>query len=229
MRLAVFTVIFLALVAGVCPAQTFPSDPVDDSDASDASAAGEADATPNPDRQWAFSASAFTYIVPDDREYVQPTFTADRDWLHLEARYNYEDQQTGSAWVGYNFAGGDKFAWEVTPMLGGVFGDTNGVAPGFKGTLGWRNFELYSEGEYVFDTDDSSDNFFYTWSELTYSPLEWLRFGIAAQRTHAYDSGRDIQPGLLVGFTWNKLDLSAYVFNFEDDKPVVVIGIRFDF
>jgi hypothetical protein len=33
---------------------------------------------------------------------------------------------TGSAWVGYNFSGGEKFTWEVTPMLGGVFGHTSG-------------------------------------------------------------------------------------------------------
>ena len=53
---------------------------------------------------WSFSASAYTYIVPDCREYVQPTFTADRGWLHLEARYNYESLETGSAWIGYNFS-----------------------------------------------------------------------------------------------------------------------------
>ena len=35
---------------------------------------------------WTFSAFAYTYIVPDDRDYVQPSFTADRAWLHLEAR-----------------------------------------------------------------------------------------------------------------------------------------------
>src|ERR1044072_1263305 len=69
---------------------------------------------------WSFSASASTYVVPDFQEYVQPTFTADRGWLHLEARYNYENLETGSVWLGYNFSGGEKLAWEFTPMLGGV-------------------------------------------------------------------------------------------------------------
>src|SRR4051812_27673091 len=184
--------ISLALAAGVCRAQTLPSDSSDASGASDAS-----DATTTTDHTWAISASVYTYFVPDDHEYVQPTITADRDWLHLEARYNYEDQNTASAWVGYNFAGGEKLAWEITPMLGGVFGDTAGVAPGYKGSMTWRNFELYSEGEYVFDTGDFSDSFFYNWSELTYSPVEWLRLGLAAQRTRAYESDRDIQRGLL--------------------------------
>jgi len=104
------------------------------------------------DNAWSFSASAYTYIVPDSGNYAQPTFTADRDWLHLEGRYNYEALDTGSAWVGYNFSGGDTLAWEITPMLGGVFGDTSGVAPGYKGSLSWWKLELYSEGEHVFDT-----------------------------------------------------------------------------
>ena len=133
--------------------------------------------------RWSFSASAYTYFVPDDRDYVQPTFTADRGWLHLEARYNYEAPDTGSAWVGYNFNGGEKLAWEFTPMLGGVFGETTGIAPGYKGSLSWWKLELYSEGEYVFDTGHSSDSFFYNWSELTLAPVDWFRFGLVTQRT----------------------------------------------
>lgn len=46
---------------------------------------------------WSYSVLAYTYIVPDDANYVQPTFIADRDRLHLEARYSYEDRKTGSA------------------------------------------------------------------------------------------------------------------------------------
>jgi hypothetical protein len=181
------------------------------------------------ERQWSFSLSAYTYFIPDDHEYVQPTFTADRDWLHLEARYNYEDQNTGSTWLGYNLSGGENLAWEITPMIGAVFGDTTGVAPGYKGSLIWRNFELYSEGEYVVDVGNTSNSFFYTWSELTFAPVEWFRFGIAAQRTHAYQSDRDIERGLMIGIKYKKLDFTGYVFNPDDSKPIVVIGIRADF
>src|SRR5688572_1811770 len=44
----------------------------------------------DPAREWSFSAAVYVYRVVDDRNYAQPTFTVDRDWLHLEARYNYE-------------------------------------------------------------------------------------------------------------------------------------------
>ena len=46
-------------------------------------------------REWTFSAVVSGCQVPDDRIYPQPTLTADRGWLHLEARYNYEDIDTG--------------------------------------------------------------------------------------------------------------------------------------
>ncbi|MCI0631375.1 MAG: hypothetical protein L0Y44_12065 [Phycisphaerales bacterium] len=179
-------------------------------------------------REWSFSLSAYTYIIPDDRDYVQPTFTADYDWLHLEARYNYEDLDTASAWIGYNLSFGDELTLDFTPMIGGVFGDTTGVAPGYEVTLAWRQLELYSEGEYVIDTRDSSGNFFYTWSELTFSPTDWLRAGVVIQRTKTYDTDFDIQRGLLVGLTFQSIDLTAYVFN-PDDDPTVVLGIRFQF
>jgi len=181
------------------------------------------------ERAWSFSASVYTYIVPNADDYAQPTVTADRGWLHLEARYNYEALETGSAWVGYNFAGGEKLAWEITPMLGGVFGDLNGIAPGYKGSLSWWKLELYSEGEIVFDAGDWSDSFFYNWSELSLAPVEWFRFGLVTQRTRVYETDRDIQRGLLAGFSYKMVDLTTYVFNLDDSKPtwVVAVGVSF--
>jgi hypothetical protein len=132
-------------------------------------------------------------------------------------------------WVGYNFSGGEKLAWELTPMLGGVFGETTGIAPGYKGSLSWWKLELYSEGEYVFDTGDSSDSFFYTWSELTLAPADWLRFGLVVQRTKLYQTAFDIQRGFLAGLSYKKVDFTTYVFNPDASRPTIVLalGARF--
>ena len=178
---------------------------------------------------WSLSASVSTYIVPNDQEYVQPTVIADRGWLHLEARYNYENLETGSAWVGYNFSGGEKLEWEFTPMLGGVFGNTTGIAPGYRLSLTYWKFELSSEGEFVFDTGSSEGNFFYNWSELSISPVDWFRFGLVGQRTRAYQTDVDIQRGLLVGFSYKKIDFTTYVFNLDHGKPtwVFAVGVSF--
>jgi hypothetical protein len=181
------------------------------------------------EKAWSFSASATTYFVPDDREYVQPSFTADHGWLHLEARYNYENLKTGSAWIGYNFSGGKKLEWEFTPMLGGVFGNTTGIAPGYKLSLTYWKFEFSSEGEFVYDTRNSEDNFTYNWSELSFSPVDWFRFGLVGQRTRVYQTDVDIQRGLLVGFSYKKMDITTYAFNLDQGKPtwVFAVGVNF--
>jgi hypothetical protein len=178
---------------------------------------------------WTFDSSVYTYFLPDDGNYAQPTIATDRDWFHLEARFNYEDLNTGSILFGYNFAGGETFAWALTPRFGGVFGQTDGVAPGYTGSLSWRQFEFYSEGEYVFDAHDSADSFLYNWSELTFGPAEWFRMGLVTERTRAYEAERDIQRGLLVGVTYKNLEATTYVFNPDDSEPIVVLSVGFSF
>ena len=178
---------------------------------------------------WSFSVSASTYFLSESRDYVQPTVSADHGRLHVEARYNYEALDTGSAWLGVNFSGGNTVEWELTPMLGGVFGDTSGIAPGLFASLSWRRLELSSENEYVFDAGDSSDSFFYNWSELTLAPADWFRFGLVTQRTRVYQEDREIQRGLMAGFSVWRMNFTSYVFNPDDDNPRFVFAVDVTF
>jgi hypothetical protein len=178
---------------------------------------------------WSYSAYVSVYFLPGDDDFLQPTFTTDHDRLHLEARYNYESIDTASVWAGYNFSVGDKVTFEGAAMAGVVFGDTDGLAPGYKATLSWTKLTLYSEGEYVFDTNESSDSFFYAWSELSWAPAEWFRLGLVGQRTKAYETDRDIQRGLLVGFSGEPVDFTAYWFNPDERSPTVVLTLGLNF
>jgi hypothetical protein len=119
--------------------------------------------------------------------------------------------------------------FQIAPMLGGVFGNLTGIAPGYTFSLVYKHFELSSQSEYVFDTADSAGNFFYTWSELTYSPWEWLRAGFVAQRTKAYQSSLDIQRGFLLGVSYKKVDFTTYVFNLGWTDPTIVLALGFNF
>jgi hypothetical protein len=178
---------------------------------------------------WSFAVAGYGYIIPDDQSYFSPTFRADRNWVHLEARYNYEDRQTGSLWVGYNLSLGEKLVLEATPMVGGIFGNTTGVAPGYLFTLSYKKISLYSEGEFVFDTKNSGGNFFYNWNELTYSPTEWFRVGLASQKTRASQTPLDVQRGFFAGFSYKKVDFTTYVFNAGWTDPTVVLAMGFKF
>jgi hypothetical protein len=179
--------------------------------------------------EWSLYFNLSGYLVPHDRSYASPVFTADRNKIHLTARYNYEDTETGSAWFGYNFSCGDKIVLEVTPMIGAVLGNTAGVAPGYKAALAWRQVEISTEGEYVFDLRDHTRSFFYSWMELSYSPKEWWRAGLAAQRTKAYSTSLDVQRGLLVGLSGKNMDLTTYVFNAGWTDPTIVLSLGFKF
>ena len=137
---------------------------------------------------WNFSAAAFGYIVPDEADYLQPSGTADRGVLHLEGRYNYEALETGSLWAGYNLGGGEAVTFELTPMLGAAFGATGGIAPGYRLSLEWRRLGFSSEGEYLFDSADRADSFFYNWSELTISTAKGMRAGLVLQKTRLRQS-----------------------------------------
>jgi hypothetical protein len=151
--------------------------------------------------EWECSLSTSTYFVQNSRDYANPTLVADHDWLHLDARYNYEAIKTGSVWLGYNFSLGKKLVLEATPMLGGVLGDITGMAPGYILSLSYEQIEFFTQGEYFFDAGTRSGNFFYSWSELSYAPVTWFRAGIVIDRTKALGSNFEVRRGpLVVGF-----------------------------
>jgi len=180
-------------------------------------------------KPWEFGLSLNGYLVPRGQSYFSPTLTVDRDKLHLEARYNYEALRTGSLWIGYNLSAGKKVVMQATPMIGGVFGSTNGIAPGLALTVTYRKLQFYSANEYVFDTTTRDGNFFYTWTQLTYSPLEWFTFGYVVQRTRAYQTPLEIQRGLLVGFTYKKVDFTTQIFNIGEADPTTVLSLGYRF
>jgi len=178
---------------------------------------------------WAYSLTVDGYIIPNQQGYASPVFTADRGWLHLEARYDYENLRTGSLWIGYDFSVGKKLALKVTPMIGGVFGRTTGIAPGCEASLTYKKVQLGVSNEYVFDTSRQSGSFYYSWPELTYSPRGWLRIGLVAQRTKAYHTQLDTQRGFLAGVSYKSIEFTTYVFNAGWTEPTVVLEMGFSF
>lgn len=176
--------------------------------------------------EWDFSADVNFYFIPDEF-FLLPVFKADKNKLHLEARYNYEELETFSLWIGYNISGGGEFEYQVTPMIGGVAGIANGIAPGLEMTFNYKRFELYTESEYMFDTE--IENFFYNWSDLTYSPTDWLWFGISGQRTRVYQNELEIQRGLIVGGGLKNWELSTYLYNIGKDDTFVLVTVSGNF
>lgn len=178
---------------------------------------------------WAIALTIDGYLLPDQDDYVNPTLSVDRGCLHLEGRYNYENLRTGSLWIGYNMSVGKKLVFHLTPMIGGVFGRTTGIAPGFEASLEYKKVKASLSNEYVFDTTHKSGNFYYSWPELTYSPRDWLRVGLVAQRTKAFQTKLDTQRGFLVGFTHKNAEFTTYIFNVGWTESSVVLEVGWSF
>jgi len=178
---------------------------------------------------WSILASAAAYFFPDQPNYLQPTITADRGEVHLEARYNYEDRQSTSAFVGWNLGFGETVKVELTPMVGGLFGSTVGVVPAFELDLVWRRIEASVEGELVLDVQDAHNSFVYNWSELAVWATDWLRAGIVTQRTRVYQTARELEVGVLAGTSLSRFEGTVYFFNpgASDRFVVVALGVRF--
>jgi hypothetical protein len=189
------------------------------------------------DKSWTFSFSTFTYLAQHARDYVNPNFTADCERLHLEARYNYEALKTGSVWTGYNFRSfsiGNDLEVSVTPMLGGVFGDITGVAPGYSIGASYKIIKASTQGEYFFDAGNNSQDFFYSWSEFSASlpKTDCLRAGLVVERTQA-SGNSDVRRGPLVGFNHKckdkDVDLTIYWLAPGSREATFVFAVTVEF
>ena len=179
---------------------------------------------------WEAGVTAYPTIVRGGENYTSAIAVADRGPLHLEARYNYESIGARSAFVGWTFSGGEVLTWELTPLLGGVWGATRGFVPGLEASLAWNRLDFYLEAEYVRDSTELSDSYLYAWSELGFRPVEWLRVGLAGQRTNAYGGERDIQRGPFAQATWRRMTIGGYWFNPGSSEQIFVgmISVTFD-
>jgi len=180
---------------------------------------------------WVTSLSTFYSDPPGSEDRLTLVAYADRGPLHLEFRYNYEDLETGSLWGGWNLEyTADEVEIGVTPMLGVVAGETDGIAPGFELDVGWRKLAWYAEAEYLFDSNESDDSYFYCWSTLTYALTESLSAGVVTERSRIVDTDHSVQRGLAVEFASERISVALYAYNlFESDDSYAVLALGVGF
>ena len=175
------------------------------------------------------SVTGFYYAMRDQSDFGVGVAALNRGPLHLEARYNYESRDAGSAFAGWNFSGGDTVTFQVTPIIGALFGSERGVIPGFEASVGYGTIDFYIEAEYVAFRDHHEDRYYYAWSELGWKPVEWLRLGLVGQRTRTVHTDRDLQRGLFAQVFLGKATLGLYAFNPDSASRYVIgaLGIQF--
>ena len=190
-----------------------------------ASGASDPGASSVADPAWEIGLTAYPTFVRNGDNYTSGVATADHGPLHFEARYNYESVGARSAFVGWTFSGGAETTWQLTPLLGCAWGTTQAFTPGFEATVTHQRVALYIEAEYVHDSHESSNNYFYAWSQLGVQTAEWLQLGVVGQRTRAYGGDRDFQRGPFAELTFGPVTIGGYWFNPGSSEQVVVASI----
>lgn len=154
-------------------------------------------------------------------------YQTSKKW-YAEARYNYEDFQTFSLYAGKTFSAEHDVSYALTPMIGGMLGRLNGGSLGLNTELSFRKFNFSSQSQYSLSTDAQTSNFFYSWSELSYQPLNWLYTGVAVQHTRFYQSSTLMEPGVLLGFSFQHWLFPLYTFNPFSNSPYFVVGMSWE-
>jgi hypothetical protein len=187
--------------------------------------AGEPPAPTPASPPWELSLDTFYMDPPGSASYLSAILSADRGQLHLEGRWNYEDRNTGSISVGWSMPWEGEVHGSITPMIGVAAGDTDGIVPAVSLAVNWKSLSFTSEAEYLIGTSSGSQDFVYSWNELTYAFSERFVVGLVGQRTNVFDQDLTIDRGFLVGVALGRTRLTAYVFNPDLDDPYVSLAL----
>jgi hypothetical protein len=149
--------------------------------------------------------------------------------LYAEVRYNYEEARTVSVYLGKSFLRDGDFSYALTPMFGGVLGKFNGWSAGLNSDVGYKNFYFSAQSQYTFSAEDEINNFYFSWAELGYQPLDWMYGGLAIQETYMPQTKENLtHPGFVVGFTYKKWTMPLYGFKTGKDMQAFVCSLIFE-
>ena len=148
--------------------------------------------------------------------------------VYTEMRYNYEDVETASVYLGKSFSKEGNLSYDITPMLGIVFGNFNGGSLAVNMDIELKKTFLSMQTQYTVSSDAKENNFLFNWTELAYQPLQWFYTGVSMQQTKIYNSSFKSEYGVLVGFLVKKFTIPVYVFNPVNKNRNFIVGINIE-
>ena len=146
--------------------------------------------------------------------------------IYTEMRYNYEALKTASVYLGKSFSKNKTLSYTVTPMIGMVFGDYNGGSLAANIDVEHKKTFVSMQTQYTMNRNNTSENFFFNWTELAYQPLKWVYAGVSMQQTKTYKTNFQSEYGVLVGFLVHKFTIPIYVFNPLSNNKNFIIGVN---
>jgi hypothetical protein len=152
-------------------------------------------------------------------------YESPKKW-YAEFRYNWEELHTASLHVGRQINFKKIPELTITPVAGVLFGKLTGGSAGTIIELQLNKFLFLSEPQYVFSFQQRGQNFFYSWSELSYQINSFSYAGFALQQTKLYDEKNFLEPGIMAGFNFGRFDIPLYCFSPTSASKNFVLGVN---
>lgn len=168
-------------------------------------------------------------LVQDDDDYLMPTIVLELSGWHFEGRRNYEEKNSSSLWIGYNFEFGNEIKLNLIPLAGVVIGSVAGAAPGLELEISYDILNVNIQSEYFFNAENIDDSFFYTWNEIGVTPIDWLNAGIVIERTRSYGADKDLQAGIYAGVSYSDFYFNTYFFDPDKIDRSMLFALGWEF
>ncbi len=147
--------------------------------------------------------------------------------FYLEGRYNYENINTFSLYVGRSISYNNKVYFDFIPMIGGVIGKTNGISPGFNFQLDYKNFSTFTEFQYTIDLKNTYNSFFWDWTRFSFNIFKYVNIGGAIQILDEDIGNLSFKVGPMIGFIYKKFEFEFYTYNFWERYPTLSCGVKY--
>ena len=147
---------------------------------------------------------------------------------YVEGRYNYEAQKTMSFYAGKVFEKKAAFSYSASPVIGVVIGRFNGGSAGVNTDFDYKRLSFSSQFQYTFSMRDQTENFFYSWSDISWRLSDNIYSGISVQQTNLYKLKLRLEKGFFIKVLFEKWTFPLYVFNPVAKEKYFVLGVTRD-
>lgn len=153
-------------------------------------------------------------------------YQSSKNW-YAEGRFNYEAINTLSLYGGKTFEKTALISYSATPIVGVVLGQMNGGSVGLNLEMDYEKFNFNTQSQYTFSAQQRTNNFIYSWSDLTYQFFEKFAMGASLQQTKLYQVNGAFERGVLLKTGFKNWVFPLYIFRPETSERYFVLGINY--
>jgi hypothetical protein len=153
-------------------------------------------------------------------------YQSTKGW-YLEGGYNYAAENTLSVYFGKTFARKSALSYSVSPLVGGLQGDYNGLSFGLNTDADYKKLYFSLQSQYTVSLTAGGSDFIYNWGDLGYQALPWLSAGISVQQTNTVNTKAVLEKGMFFKAALGRWEFPLYFFAPASNERYTVLGLNY--